>query len=123
MTTSNSITKIDQLEKILPAPGNNQIAEFIEFRPLMNWKKSKIPFSRAQKIVLYKFSTKIKFCLFITSLGSYVPRPRDPTFSRPKSPRPTSPRPKCHVPIPLLVTALKSDTINSNKLPVSLAKL
>ena len=26
-------------EKILPAPGTNQIAVFVEFRPLTSWEK------------------------------------------------------------------------------------
>jgi len=47
--TANSFTKIDQLtdstrcggldEKIPPAPGTNQIAVFVEFRPLTSWEK------------------------------------------------------------------------------------
>ena len=28
-------------EKIPPAPGTNQIAGFVEFRPLRSWKKDK----------------------------------------------------------------------------------
>ena len=111
-----SFAKIDQLEKIPPAPGTNQIAGFIEFCPVMNWKKSKIHFSRALKMVLYKFSTNIKCCLLITFSSSYFPRLRDPTFSRPAgvprshvqvSPRSTSSSSKSrHVPVPLLVTAI-----------------
>ena len=31
-------------EKIPPAPGTNQIAEFVEFRLLMNWKTGNKPY-------------------------------------------------------------------------------
>ena len=48
--------------------------------PAHELKKGKIPFSRAPKIVLYKFSAKIRCCLFMTSSSTYVPRPRVPTF-------------------------------------------
>ena len=34
--TANSFTRVDQIEKILPALGTSQIAGFIDFRPLTN---------------------------------------------------------------------------------------
>ena len=61
-----------------------------------------IPFSRPPKIILYRFSTKIKYCLFITSLSpcaslspdfhtSHVPKCRCPRVPRLWVPCPTSP--------------------------------
>ena len=51
---------------------------------------------RPPKIILYKFSTNVRCCLFITS-----PSPRvstSPTSPSPTSPSPTSPSPESHVP-------------------------
>ena len=85
-----------------------------------------------QKKVFYQFSAKVRCYLFITSSNPRAsPSPRVPAFPRsrfptypcprlPASPRPTpprprvpashvptSPRPTSHVPVPLLVTAIK----------------
>ena len=58
-----------------------------------------IPQFTTAKIVLFKFSGKIRCCLFIMSWSyyvprptSHVPRPRDPTLSLPRVP--ASPRPR-----------------------------
>ena len=62
---ANSFTKIDHLEgfrplwrpeeKISPAPGTNQIAGFVEFRPLTSWEKD----DHSYFIILWEMRLKL----------------------------------------------------------------
>ena len=68
-------------EKIPPAPATNQIARFVEFRPLTSWEKDKywLLILKAEGQTIYRkpqrkvTKLKSKFCLFLSYLALNSP--------------------------------------------------
>ena len=121
--TSNPFTKIYKLRRIPPAVAVwmwifHLLQEPMRLQDLLNSthtraEKRQNTFLESTKNCTYKFSAKIRCCLFITSSCSYIPFPQvltflHPTSSSPRFPVPPHPWvPKSHIPVPLLVTAFK----------------